>query len=234
MKKPTNIAGQVPDQSGFTLIELLIAMALTLFIAGAAATMLSASFMIQRRESDRVDSGADVARAINIMTREIAMSGYSMKNNGIVGADSGPSQLRIRADVNDSNSIDRPGEDILYTLYQSEAADRYYLVRYDVSSPAAGKQTILANRIDSMAIHYYDSDITYQTDPDLDKCDIVKTGGTATELTAPNLGAAKFVVIAVCVNLPARGTPGQSGYQPRSRTVLTNSVALRNQALGTF
>jgi hypothetical protein len=39
---------------------------------------------------------------------------------------------------------------------------------------------------------------------------------------------AKYLVLAVCVTLPAVGTPGAPGYQPPSSTQLFSDVQLRN------
>jgi hypothetical protein len=38
-------------------------------------------------------------------------------------------------------------------------------------------------------------------------------------------------VMALCVQLPAVGRPGSTGYQPASRVQLTTDVALRNADL---
>jgi hypothetical protein len=48
---------------------------------------------------------------------------------------------------------------------------------------------------------------------------------------AANPESAGYVVISVCVQLPAVGTYGQRGYQPASRVQLVSDATLRNYNL---
>ncbi len=84
---------------------------------------------------------------------------------------------------------------------------------------------MLANRLDSLRIHYFSQAVTYSTTG----CDI--SGASAAEV-AP--GAAKYVVLAVCVRLDAIGTPGAPGYQPPTNVLLVSDVALRNANLSIY
>jgi len=95
-------------------------------------------------------------------------------------------------------------------------------VRLDVNTGA--RTTILANRVDSLVIRYYAARVAY-TQGD---CDITPTDGSA-EVTQKS--DAKFVVFALCVQLPSVGTPGSTGYQPASRVQLVSDVSLRNADL---
>jgi hypothetical protein len=45
---------------------------------------------------------------------------------------------------------------------------------------------------------------------------------------------AKYIVISICVTLPAVSTPGSPGYQPPSQVQLVSDVALRNSDLFNF
>src|SRR5215208_5619761 len=85
---------------GFSLIELLIAMAISLTVLGLASSLLAGSFNVRSRENQKTDALADAQRALNIMTREIANSGFGLANNGIVEADSTASAIRIRSNLN--------------------------------------------------------------------------------------------------------------------------------------
>src|ERR671912_1049492 len=88
------------NQKGFSIVELTIAMTLTLIIAGASATLLSQSFRMRSREDKRSDAIADAQRALNIVSREIANSGFGLIDNGIVPGDTGDGTIRFRANLN--------------------------------------------------------------------------------------------------------------------------------------
>jgi prepilin-type N-terminal cleavage/methylation domain-containing protein len=214
-------------EAGFSLVELMIAMTVTLLVTAAASTLISGAFKTRTRENQKSDALADSQRALYVMSREIANSGFGLSGNGIVDADSTSNSIRIRANLNafegqtSSNTVTDSDEDVKYILYTS--GGNSYIIRLDVNTGA--RTTILANRVDSLAIRYYADRIDY-TQGD---CDITTT---ATEVTSKS--AAKFVVIALCVQLPAVGTPGSTGYQPASRVQLVSDVSLRNADLYNF
>ena len=232
-------------QAGFSLIELIIAMAITILITAVAGRLLAQSLNIRTRANEKVDALADAQRALNIMSREIAGAGFNLSDNGIVAADSvtdtdGNSTLRIRSNLNRFNTTGNPwyagggvgstaqngisqagddaGEDVKYFVY--DAGNTNLLARYDAYG---GGSTVLANRLDSLHIHYFDQKVTYSTAA----CDI--SAPSVTELT--DLSLAKYVVIAVCVNQSAVGAPGSPGYQPATNVLLVSDVALRNSNL---
>ncbi|HYY97234.1 MAG TPA: prepilin-type N-terminal cleavage/methylation domain-containing protein [Pyrinomonadaceae bacterium] len=216
-------------EAGFSLIELMIAMAVTLVVTTLASSLIAGSFKTRTRENQRSEALADAQRALYVMSREVANSGFGLSGNGIVAADSTASSIRVRANLNafdgqtSSGSVTDSDEDVKYTLYSN--GTQSYIVRLDVTTGA--RTTILANRVDSLAIRYYADRIDY-TQGD---CDITPSGGAA------EVGAkadAKFVVIALCVQLPAVGTPGGTGYQPASRVQLVSDVALRNADLSNY
>lgn len=235
-------------QAGFSLIELIIAMAITILITAVAGRLLAQSMNIRTRANDKVDALADAQRALNIMTREIADAGYNLTDNGIVAADSvtdasGNSTIRIRSNLNRFNTAGNPwypgsssrseaqngislagedaGEDVKYFVYPAGYTN--LLARYDAYG---GGSTVLANRLDSLHIHYFTQKVTYSTNSP-DECDI--SSPSATELSDPSL--AKYVVIAVCVAQGAVGAPGSPGYQPKTKVLLVSDVALRNSNL---
>jgi hypothetical protein len=106
-------------------------------------------------------------------------------------------------------------------MYNDDAANRHYLVRYDAILGATNQRegtTVLANRLDSFQLQYFDS--------------------TGTEL---NVAADPSAVInawkvrlTVGVILPAEGQPGSDGYQPQSVVNLVSDVVLRNSSQITF
>lgn len=224
MKTQTNSAR---GQLGFSLIELMIAMTLTLIVAGAAATLLSQSFRMRNREDIRSDAIADAQRALNIVSREIANSGFGLIDNGIVPGDSNNGSIRVRANLNAytleplNREVGDPDEDIKYLMYNDNAQNRHYLVRLDAvvaQTDRAKATTVLANRLDSFDLQYYDGN------------------GALLNVAANPLAVANTwkVRITVGVNLPADGQFGSPGYQPASSVQLVSEVVLRNTVQTTF
>ena len=229
---------QTHSESGFSLLELIIAMAITLALAAAACTLLAQSLKIRTRANDKIDGLADAQRALNIMSREIANAGFNLSDNGIVAADSvtdasGNSTIRIRANLNKFDSsvstaarngigiVDEDaGEDIKYYVWPDD--DRHLLARYDAFDGSGGHATVLANRLDSLHIHYFSQRVTYGTSG----CDI-----SSPSLAEVTPDTAKYIVIAACVQQQAVGTPGSPGYQPSTNTLLVSDVVLRNNNL---
>jgi prepilin-type N-terminal cleavage/methylation domain-containing protein len=215
---------------GFSLLELLIAMAITLTLMTAAATLLAGSVRMRNRENQKSDALADTQRALNIMSREIANSGFNLTNNGLVAADSGLNSIRVRANLNKFDfspevtnqmrlDIQEEQEDITYFI--NEADNTKYLARHDRYGNGS---TVLANRIDSMNIHYFDQKVTYTAPPG--GSDI--TDWSDDEVTPAD---AKYIVIAISVTLDQVGTPGSPGYQPPYSVLLCSDVTLRNSNL---
>ena len=216
---------------GFSLLELLIAMAITILLLGIGSSVLMGSFNIRHREDQVSDALADAQRAINIMSREIANAGFNLSTNGIVPGDSDSSSIRIRsnldyvstAELDSQADVIDPGEDIKYFLNIADKTT--YLVRYDVNNPGDQQKTVLANRLDSLRIHYFTQQVSYSTS----ECDIKDP--SAVEV-APE--AARYIVIAVCVQLEEYGTPGSPGHQPAINVLLTTDVTLRNADLRAY
>lgn len=218
------------SSSGFSLLELLIAMAITMVLVTAAVTLLASGLRMRTRENQKSDALADTQRALNIMSREIANAGFNLNNNGIVTTDSGPNKIRVRSNTNkyevdngslnniSRNNVGEEEEDITYFL--NEAENTKYLVRHDEFGSGS---TVLANRIDSLNIYYFDRKVTYT----------VPSGGAGSDITnfsSPQVSKenAKYIVIAISVTLDAVGTPGSDGYQPGHSVLLCSDVTLRN------
>jgi prepilin-type N-terminal cleavage/methylation domain-containing protein len=222
---------RIGNSAGFSLIELMIAMTATLVMLGIATTALSTGFRIRDREESVTDAAADAQRALNIMSREIANAGFNLSTNGIVPGDSDASSIRIRSNLNkydstasstSQNGVVDAGEDLKYFVNTANNTD--YLVRYDANA-TSGQTTVLANRLDQIRIHYFDQKTTYSTSD----CDI--SGASSSEVSP---GAAKYIVIAVCVRIPASGSPNTAGYQPASKVLLVSDVTLRNSLLSSY
>lgn len=194
-------------EDGFSLMELMIAMTITLVIMVAASTLLSESLGTRSRENRKSDALADVQRALNIVSREIANSGFGLDNdNGIIVADSGNTQLRFRANIDNTNTTTtNPGEDVTYYL------SNFRLARYDKNAVAGAETTaLLANRIDTLTFDYYD----------------VNAAGTTVSATvnAPAVPTARTVRVKITVSVTLPEMIGE----PASTERLTSEVSLRN------
>ena len=232
------------NQAGFSLFELIIAMAITLTIMTLSCGLLAAGFRMRSREDRKSDAIADVQRALNIMTREISNSGLKLPSglpaiasNGIVTSDSDTDELRIVSNLNgmpdtanafvEDTDVTDADEDVKFLMYVDADLGQRYIVRYEKNG--SNQTTVLANRIDSLVFRYYDEKVTYDTTVVDGVCDITNVrnaAGTTEWEVSPS--AAKFIVIAVGVTLPAVGTANTEGYQPPSQMQLTSDVVLRN------
>jgi type II secretory pathway pseudopilin PulG len=221
------------SQRGFSMIELLIAMTVTIVIATIASTLVAQSFHMRSREDSRSDAIADAHRALNIVSREIANSGFGLLDNGIVPGDTGSGSIRFRANLNaytrddlgnsvsGADAVSDRDEDIKYTMYNDNVANRHYLVRYDAILGVVDQRegtTVLANRLDNFLLEYFDS-----------------AGNQLDVTTTPDaVRNAWKVRITVGVVLPAVGVPESAGYQPESTINLVSDVVLRNASQITF
>jgi len=232
-----------PNEAGFSLLELTIAMGITLVVMGLASSLLAGSLKIRSREDRKSDAIADVQRGLNIMTREISNAGFRLPSlsgvstNGIVVGDTNSQSVRIVSNLNGSpdpltgssdTDVADNDEDVKFLMYVDNDLGQRYIVRFE--NNATTGTTVLANRVDSLVIRYYDEKVNYNTTVNAqgvcDITDVVNASNSAESEVSP--GAAKYLVIAVGVTLPAVGTPGADGYQPPSQVQLTSDVVLRN------
>lgn len=235
---------QQKSEAGFSLVELMIGMVITLVIMGLASSLLASSFKIRSRQDRKSDAIADVQRGLNIMTREIGNAGFklpsglgSVSSNGIVTGDTDTQSIRVISNLNgapDPADPENPdvdvaddSEDLKFVMYVDNG--QRYLVRYDAN--AANQTTVLANRVDSLVIRYYDEKVTYDTtvNPVTGVCDITNVkNASGSDKSEVSPAAARYLVIAVGVTLPAVGSPSTDGYQPPTQMQLTSDVVLRN------
>ena len=213
------------SEDGFSLLELLIGMTVTLIIMTIASTLLATSFNVRNREHSRTDSIADVQRALNIMSREIAIGGYGFNSadNGLVAGDCDAATIRVRSNLNrysaSSSTIESSGEDVKFLVDSTDGQN--YLVRHDrLAALGTSQSTVLANRIDDMTIIYWGPNNT-PLDVAGDPSQVANAVGIRITLTA---------------NLGQVGTEGAPGYQPATTIQLISDVALRNtsQNLATY
>jgi prepilin-type N-terminal cleavage/methylation domain-containing protein len=203
------------DSRGFSLVELLVALAVTLTIMAVAGRMLSMTMNVRTRENQRTEAIADVQRALQSMSREIANAGLGLSSNGItsdVPNETTFGEIRVRSNLNglpptnDTTTKDAD-EDVVYTLINDATVDppQRLITRQDVNM---NKISQVANRIDALQFTF------------------LKADGTA---TTPS--GAERVRINTTVTLPAVGTAGSAGYQPAQVMRLQSDVTLRNTLL---
>lgn len=220
MKKPTR------SQAGFSLLELMIAMVIMLILLSTVSMLLGRSTSVRARERQRTDALTSAQAALNVMSREIANSGFGIysgtntrsANNGIVVADSNMNRIHFRANVyntgvaGSSNSpallTNQAGEDVTYFF----DAGTNSIVRYD---PNGTPQTsVVVNRISSVSFRYFD---------------YVGTNSSGVETSAPTANTGR-VRITVMVQLdPIAGQPNPLDVQFTSEVTLRNSSYMLNQ-----
>jgi type II secretory pathway pseudopilin PulG len=223
------------SEAGFSFIELLISMTIVVTIMAVAGNLLAQALRIRTRENTRTEALADAQRTLNGMTREIANAGLGMKTNGIVWQDSNDNaSIRVLADLDRYNGapdydVTDAGEDIKFFLTPNTS----YLVRYDPNNPNPLLQTtILAQSVNTLSVLLFNGRVNY-TPGTTCNTPVILPAGVA-PLANANIVNASYVVVAICVSLPAYGTPGSTDYQPPSQTLLVSDVTLRNSTLNQY
>ena len=136
------------------MVEFLIAMTIFLVLLASAAILFSKSLGTRQRESSQTDALTSAQAALNVISRELANSGFGMTNNGIVYADSDIQKLHFFANiVNTNNALTDPGENITY-FYD---ADTQSILRHDANANGinAPQTSIIINRISSVDFRYF-------------------------------------------------------------------------------
>ena len=157
------------QEKGFSLIELLITMVVVVLLLTIVSTLLSRSLSVRARESRKTDALTSAHAALNIMSREIANSGFGIYDgalsqtpvNGIILDDSNAGQIHFRANL--SNVGDGPvnpgcpavctneaNEDVTY--FFDDATDS--IVRYDPGGDP--KTSVIVNKISNVTFSYFD------------------------------------------------------------------------------
>ncbi|HEY2847805.1 MAG TPA: type II secretion system protein [Pyrinomonadaceae bacterium] len=212
-------------QAGFSLLEMMVSMTIMLVLMGIVSTLLSGSLGIRSRESQHTDALTSAQAALNVMSREIANSGFGIStgtsprlpNNGIITADSGATQIHFRANVNNVGPInttagvlttDDVGEDLTYFFDASSKS----IVRFDPND--APQTSVVVNRISAVTFSYFD-----YVGPN--------SSGVQTSTPTANTGRIR---ITVQVQLdPIQGQPNPSDVQFTSEVTLRNSPFMLNQ-----
>lgn len=142
------------NQLGFSVLELMLAMTMILIVLGLIGSLFSRSITTRQRESSRTDALTAAQAAINVISREVANSGYGLVDNGIISADSTLKQLHFRANIENSNlDLTDPGEDITY--YFDPVTES--ILRHDANALGVGapQTSVIVNRISDLNFEYF-------------------------------------------------------------------------------
>ena len=144
-----------------------------------------------------------------------------------MAGDSGLTQIRVRSDLDLSGATSTDREDLKYVLVND--ANGSFIVRMNLQPSQT--TSLIANRIDGLAIYYYDQRVTYTIGNGV-ITSVLNSAGSAQAQVTPD--QAKYIVLLLRVTLPAVGTQGSPGYQPPSATQLVSTVTLRNANLQNY
>lgn len=163
--KNTSLEGQ----EGFSLLELIVSMSIILMLMGIVSSLFGGALAVRARESRRTDALTSAQAALNILSREIANTGFGIydndvtqkANNGLILTDSNDTRIHFRANINNAGPITAPtgstvlstnvaGEDVTYSFDPTTAS----IIRYD---PNGNPQTsVVVNRISDVRFQYFD------------------------------------------------------------------------------
>ncbi len=173
-----------------------------LVVLSLAAGLLAKSLSTRSRESSRTDALTATQAALNVISREVANSGYGLKDNGIVGADSNNKKLHFLSNVTNTNWVTTDlGENITY-FYDPVTKS---ILRYDAN---VGGTSIIINRISDLDFKYYDY-----------------VGSVSTPPPPSSTPTANTARIKVTITVILENVQGQPKDQ---KVVLTSDVTLRN------
>lgn len=174
---------------------------------GLASTLFSKSLNTRQRESSRTDALTAAQAALNVISREIANSGYGLTGNGIVYADSNSQELHILSNIKNTNGvITDPGENLSYYFDNTTKS----ILRYDANGNGHNnpQTSIIINRISSVKFQYFDY-----------------SGSVSTLPPASNTPTFNTARVQVEITVSLEDVQGQTNNQ---KVVLVSDVTLRN------
>lgn len=198
----------IKNDPGFSLIELLISMTIMLVVLGIAFTLFGRSMSTRQRESSRTDALTSAQAALNVISREIANSGYGIVGNGIVAADSTVQKLHFVSNVVNTNTvITDQGENLTYFFEPTTQS----ILRYDANGngPGSPETSIVINRISNIDFTYFD---------------YVGSSTVPTQVATPTANTAR-VTVRLTVSMEA-----VQGQVNPSNVTLISDITLRNSS----
>jgi type II secretory pathway pseudopilin PulG len=195
------------NAAGFSILELIIAMTIVLIVLGITGGLFSKSLTTSQRESSRTDALTAAQAALNVISREIANTGYGLMNNGIVLADSNQEKLHFLTNTKNTNSAATDaGENITYFFDPVTQS----ILRHDANAKGVGTPdtSIIINRISSVEFKYFDY-----------------SGSSSTPTGPNNTPTLNTSHIRITIRVLLENIQGQANNQA---VVLVSDVSLRN------
>jgi len=158
-------------EGGFTFINLLVSMG----ISGIVLSTVTTTFVSQSQSYDAqeqiVEMQQNARAAMDIMTREIRMAGYSPTGASIVGVHHHSDKIHIRADITGDGDKNDPNEDIKYS---------YDAANLRIERDAKAGIQPFADNIQAFTFAYFDNNGNATTNSaDIRQIQIVITARTA-------------------------------------------------------
>ena len=136
--------------AGFSILELTISMTIMLILMAMAGTIFHHSVGTRQREMRRTEAVTKVQTALNLISREIANSGYGLTDNGLVTPDSNKNKIHFRSNIQNQNSTTNDANEDL-TYYFDSASNA--IVRYDrFANP---RTSTVANNVGNLTFQYF-------------------------------------------------------------------------------
>lgn len=202
-------AKAVKNNAGFSIIELIISMTIMLILMAMAGMIFQHSVGTREREMRRTQAVTNAQNALNLLSREIANSGYGLTDNGLVSADSNKQKIHFRSNLHNLDSAtDDANEDLTY--YYDAATQS--IIRYDrFANP---KTSTVAKQVGKLTFQYFD---------------YVNFGDPPLALDVPSANTAR-IRITISIGLePVAGQPNSQEITYTSDVSLRNSKYISNQ-----
>jgi type II secretory pathway pseudopilin PulG len=194
---------RINREEGFSLVELLISMSVTLGLLAIVSAILASAMGTRARQSQKTDALASARAALQIISREVAQSGYGLSNNGIVLGDSDNKRIHFRNNrINTDLLTDDPGEDVTFFFEPTTKS----IVRYDRFGTYP--TSVVVNGISDVTFRYFD----YPED-----------NSGAVEVAAPTRSTGRVTVTVTVLMNPVSGQLLNETVQFSSDITLRNS-----------
>lgn len=175
---------QKNNERGFTLVELMIGLAISLVLMGVAVSVFNVQRKSYSLQEQVTEMQQNVRAGMDMMVREVRMSGYDPVNAGFVGIGTNTTALlQILADLDGDGTTTASNEDITYRYYNANDATYPRQIKRNTG----GGFQPLAENIDAFNFSYYDGNgVATTTASGIRQIRITITGRTAK--ADPNLG----------------------------------------------
>ena len=172
------------NEHGFTLIEVVIGLAICLILMGVAVSIFNVQRESYSLQEQVTEMQQNVRASMDMMVREIRMSGYDPSDSGFAGIGTNTSTLlQILADIDGNGTTTGSNEDITYRYYDANDATYPREIQRDTGT---GFQPLAENIEACNFLYYNSSGVATATASSIRQIRITITGRTAK--TDPNFG----------------------------------------------